>query len=44
MGRRLLTERIKLNNKLNRLLKDVEEIKVKLAGKLADDVVEEVKA
>jgi hypothetical protein len=44
MGRKLLTQRIKLNNKLERLLKDVEEIKVKLAGELPGDPTPEVKA
>lgn len=36
----MLTERTKLNNKLERLLKEVEEIKVKLAGNLEGDLVE----
>jgi hypothetical protein len=44
MGRKMLTKRIKLNNKLNRLLKEVEEIKVKLAGELPGDPLPEVKA
>jgi hypothetical protein len=44
MGRKILTERTKLNNKLERLLKDVEEIKIKLAGELPGDPLPEVKA
>lgn len=40
MGRKMLTERTKLNNKLERLLKEIEEIRVKLAGSLEGDLLE----
>ena len=37
-GRPSLTQRIKLNNKLVRLQKEIEEIRTKLAGRLEDDM------
>lgn len=40
-GRPKLTQRNKLNRKLDRLLKEIEEIKKKLAERLIDDLPEE---
>lgn len=43
MGRKKLNTREKLNRKLVRLQKEIEEIRVKLAVRLEDDEPEEIK-
>lgn len=40
-GRHALSEREKLNRKLARLSKEIEEIRIKLAGKLTNDPIVE---